>query len=110
MSTGSEYTRKYGRKIGWFVFAGLFEKVCFPAAVLLLAIFHPWVFLATVAIESLLVFYISSVLVLKQNLFRHILISVAATPIRYAYLVFDLFVLVRFLFDLAFKRSLTWRK
>jgi glycosyltransferase involved in cell wall biosynthesis len=108
---GVEYTRKYGRPIGWAILLALVEKIGFPLAVLLLAVFGHWEALAfTLTSETLLILLITAVLSEKASRVEYLLKAVIATPIRYMVMMYDLPVAARFLTDIAFSKKPRWRK
>jgi glycosyltransferase involved in cell wall biosynthesis len=109
-SFGIAYTKNYGRPIGWFVFTTAFEKLSFPAFIIIMALVHFWEpLLITLVAEVLL--YTSLITFLHQsqrvkNFFKAILF----TPIRYSQILFDVVVIARLMIDLWITKNRRWRK
>lgn len=109
-SFGEEYTRQYGRPMGWLIFTSLIEKLFFPTAILCLLALRLWEpLLMTIAAETficvLILFIIS-----KGHRIEYAVKGIVATPIRYAYLMYDFVNILRFSADIWIFRKRGWRK
>lgn len=109
-SFGIEYTKKYGRNIGWFVFTSCLEKVCFPIVILMLIILRQWEALylgigMEIALFTLILTYMN-----KTRRISHFIKALLFTPIRYSQLMFDLVVMGKFMIDLWVTKNREWRK
>lgn len=107
---GTKYTQKYGRAIGWFIFATAIEKISFPLILLVLILLQYWqILLITIVVETsfraLFILFLT-----KTNRFRHFFNTFLFSPIHYAQVLFDLAVLARFMFDLWITKNRHWRK
>ena len=107
---GTNFTDLLGRPVGWSILTSLVEKVSFPIALLLMAVFRWWEALAVTllaeAVLSLLILFI----IAKDMRFKFLLMGLAATPIRYFVLFFDLITLGRFASDILISGNRRWRK
>jgi len=109
-SFGEEYTRKYGRPVGWVLLTSLMEKVFFPLALLAMIVLRLWEPLAiTVGAETLLSVVILAIVAPGQRL-QYLLKGLLVTPIRYLSLLFDLFTIGRFCADIWIFKNRRWRK
>ncbi|MBI5118325.1 glycosyltransferase family 2 protein [Candidatus Poribacteria bacterium] len=107
---GTEYTKKYGRALGWVFLTSAFEKISYPIVLLLMALLHWWIPLAiTLAAETILALTILTI-VAKGRRFEYLLKGIAISPIRYLPILFDLVTIVRFSLDLWVFRNRVWRK
>ncbi len=107
---GQVHSKRFGRPIGWAIFAQILEKVTFPLALILMIVMQWWEALAvTVAAEALLFVLLMTVFG-KEEKFLFILKGLAATPVRYLSIVFDLVTFTRFAFDVGSRRQSHWRK
>lgn len=107
---GVEYTRTYGRPMGWVLLLSLVEKIFFPTVLILMMLIGAWQPLGlTVAIETLISLFILSVVSQGQRL-EMVLKGLLVTPLRYASLLFDAVTIGRFAGDLWFTRQREWRK
>lgn len=107
---GAEYTRKFGRNIGWVMFASAFEKISFPVVLLIMIIFRLWeALLLTIAAESVLAL---SILLIgaKGHRAEYFLKGLVATPVRYLGIFSDLFTIGRFAVDVWVLKNRRWRK
>lgn len=105
-----EYTRKYGRPIGWVILLSLLEKILFPLVIILLIVFQMWEALfITLGAETLALLLISYFISHTGGL-RYAWRALLATPMRYGALIFDVFTMGRFLFDITLFRTHRWRK
>lgn len=118
---GLEFTRKYGRPIGWVILLSAAEKVFFPFAMLLMMLLGWWETLAiTLAAETVV-----SLMVLgfvartpKQGNFyrpkysgvRYFFKGLLVTPIRYLSLLYDLVTIGIFVVHVWILGEKKWRK
>ncbi len=108
---GSEYTKKYGRNIGWFIFTSAFEKISFPTIVIILIILKLWEALAITIGAEVLLYCIIIAIMHKNRRIRNFFKSLFfTTPIRYMQLLFDLYVMGNFMKDLWITKNRSWRK
>lgn len=120
-SIGSEFTKKYGRPMGWAIFMGLFEKIAFPVALLIMILLKLWEpLLVTMVAETL----VSSTILLiisrspgknrfSKTVFRgfqYFIRGILLTPIRYLSLFYDLFTILVFAIQIWIFRDKRWRK
>jgi len=107
---GREQTERYGRPGGWPIFLGLVEKISFPVVLLLLIVAGRWEALAlTVGIEvalSLLVLLI----ITPESRFACLIKGILIQPVRYASVMYDLVIVLRFAVDLWIRKNRRWRK
>ncbi|MFU8832576.1 MAG: glycosyltransferase family 2 protein [Wenzhouxiangella sp.] len=107
---GNEYTREYGRPLGWVYFLSAIEKIGFPTALLIMAILHLWEpLLITVAAETLIAITLLGIAAPRRKT-RLMLKGLITTPIRYLMLMNDLITITRFTVDLWITRNRKWRK
>ncbi len=107
---GAEYTKKYGRNIGWFVFTSAIEKVSFPIIILILLILRKWEILA-IGLGAEVLLYIGIITYVHKNRrIKNFFKAIIFTPIRYSQLMFDLFVMGKFIIDLWVTKNRQWRK
>lgn len=107
---GSDYTRAYGRPIGWVLFMSALEKIAFPTALLIMLLLQWWEPLAvTAAAETALATGILAV-VSKGRRLQYVFKGLLVTPLRYAVLLFELVTIGRFAADLWIFRNRRWRK
>jgi glycosyltransferase involved in cell wall biosynthesis len=107
---GEDYTREYGRPMGWVVLISAFEKVSFPTAITLMMILKMWEALGvTMAAESILSLTVLAV-ISKGQRWAYVGKGLLVTPIRYLSILFDLLTMFRFAFELWVLRSRRWRK
>ncbi len=118
---GLEYTREYGRPIGWVILLSAAEKVFFPFALLLMMLLGWWETLAiTLAAEtavslSILGFVARSPrqgVFLKSNYrgLQYFFKGLLVTPIRYLSLLYDLVTIGIFVFHVWILKERKWRK
>lgn len=107
---GIDITKKYGRPIGWFIFTALLEKITFPIIVLLMLIFNLWFPLLITVIAEVLLFSVLIALMYKPHRMMNLLKSILIAPIRYTFLLFDIFVMGVFIKDLFFSKTRKWKK
>lgn len=107
---GRDYTRRYGRPVGWLLAAAAVEKVFFPTALLIMAMLGHWeAFWVTVACESL-IGLTALVLVTKGHRIQYFFKGLAVIPVRYVLLASELVTLARFAVDLWITKNRKWRK
>lgn len=107
---GEEYTRTYGRPMGWVVLISAFEKISFPTVITLMLIMQLWEPLAlTLVAESILCLSILA-LISKGHRWAYVGKGLLVTPIRYLSILFDLLTMLRFAFELWVLRDRRWRK
>ncbi len=107
----ANFTQKYGRSIGWFIFSGLVEKVVYPATLIVLLILGQWfALIITIFVETLITGYLISVIAPAKRKLKDGFLSIMITPVRYFLLLFEWVVLTKFVCDILFKRELSWRK
>lgn len=107
---GIDYSRTFGRPMGWMIFAAALEKVFFPTTMLIMAILHNWEgLLITLLIETCISIGILTIVAKGERLsmlFKGLLL----TPLRYTVLMFDFVTILRFASDLWITRNRRWRK
>ena len=107
---GREYTRRYGRPVGWLLVAGAVEKIFFPVALLLMLLLRQWEALfVTMAAESV-VALAALVLVTKGQRLQYFFKGLAAIPLRYVLIAAELVTVGRFATDLWITKNRNWRK
>lgn len=109
-SFGEQYTRVYGRPIGWVLLMSAIEKVGFPAALIImigLGLWYP--LLVTIALESLISLTILTVIA-PENRLVYLGKGILVTPLRYASLLFDFVTMSIFASHLWVYRHKRWRK
>ena len=107
---GIEYSREFGRPMGWILFASAAEKIFFPTALLIMILLQMWQGLAvTVVAETALAVGILTVISRERRL-ESLVKGILITPLRYAILAFDLVTIGRFAGDLWLTRNRRWRK
>lgn len=107
---GSEYTKKYGRNIGWFIFTTAFEKITFPAFILIVIILGFWETLLITVVAEVTLYTFTIFITHKNRRIRNSLKAILFTPIRYMQIMFDLFVAGNFMVDLWLTKNRKWRK
>ena len=107
---GFEYTQKYGRPIGWYIFAAALEKVTFPMVIVVMIYFQLWLALMiTFGLEVLLYSFIIAIAHQNRkvlNFFKSIFLA----PIRYLVLFYDIVVFLVFIRDVIFGKGRSWKK
>ena len=107
---GREYTRRYGRPVGWLLVAGAIEKIFFPVALLLMILLRQWeALLVTMAAESA-VALAALVLVTKGQRLQYFFKGLAVIPLRYVLIAAELITVGRFATDLWITKNRNWRK
>jgi len=107
---GMEYTKKYGRPLGWVFLMSAIEKVFFPAILLIMMIMGIWGIVGlTLLAETILALIILSI-VTKGRRIEYFFKMLIISPMRYLAVLFDLVTMVRFFADLWIFRRRAWRK
>lgn len=108
---GEGYTALYGRPIGWYIFTSAFEKVVFPIVLLLLIIFRKWEILMLTLLAEVLLFSIANAAAARGGKrIKYFFDSFLITPLRYGILVFDVYVMFYFFFEIFVRKKGRWRK
>jgi glycosyltransferase involved in cell wall biosynthesis len=106
---GEDYTRRFGRRVGWVDMISLFEKVSYPILLLYFALFNHEVFWISIGLEAVLaslgVFMVAD----SGSRWKSAGMMFAATPIRLMTLGVDLVTTLRLLFDLG-TGNREWKK
>lgn len=105
-----EYTRKYGRPIGWFIFFAAFEKVSFPLVVILMLIFRLWDYLGYTLLFETLIMATLLLIYCKGERVSMFLKGILVTPVRYMVLFCDLIVFTWFMVEISIGHDKEWRK
>lgn len=100
---GADYTAQYGRPIGWVLFMSAFEKVAFPAALLIMILLKHWEPLAITLVAESAASTSLLVMVARGHRLEYFLKSLLVAPLRYAALLFDVATIGRFAADKADK-------
>lgn len=107
---GREFTKEYGRPIGWFIFLSVFEKFSFPLFLLIMFIMGWWeALLVTIAAETalfLIILFVTS----KGDRLQILLKGLLVTPLRYTVVLTDIVTSFRFFWDVLFAKDRNWRK
>jgi len=107
---GIDYSRTYGRPMGWIIFASALEKVFFPTTMLIMTILRMWeALLITVAIETAVSVGILAIIA-EGRRFKMLVKGLLLTPVRYSVLAFDFITIMRFAVDLWITKNRRWRK
>lgn len=108
---GQDYSKKFGRPIGWFIFTSIFEKIAFPVFLAILFYLQDWyLFLYTFIAETLLISLVVFASSKGRHRLRNFVKTILITPLRYFLLLFDTYVVLYFLKDLTFGTKGKWRK
>lgn len=107
---GIDFTKEYGRPIGWAIFFALIEKITFPVVIILMVGFRLWMPLfITILFESLITISVL-VYLAKGHRFEYLVKAIVTTPIRYALVLVDIYTIIRFLLDVFVFKNRKWRK
>jgi len=110
-ASGMDYTKQYGRPIGWTILFGLFEKISLPLVLVVLALLRNWdMFALTMIVEIIVLLALVTIMSLAKKRPDYIWKAIVATPVRYFMTMFDLGVFLSFLVDVWFVRDFKWRK
>ncbi len=107
---GADYTRKYGRPIGWVLFLSAFEKVAFPTALVLMILLQLWEPLVITLVAESVVATGLLVMVAQGRRLEYLVKGLLVAPLRYAVLLFDLGAIGRFAIDRWLLRNRRCRK
>lgn len=109
-SFGVEYTEKYGRPIGWYIFLSALEKITYPIVIISLIILKLWfALLLTYSIEVLLCATIIAITHRNRKI-KNFFKSIIMSPVRYTILMYDIVVIFYFIRDLIFEKNRKWKK
>jgi cellulose synthase/poly-beta-1,6-N-acetylglucosamine synthase-like glycosyltransferase len=106
---GLHSARQLGRPAGWMVFFAIFEKISYPLILVILLAIGAWEPLLITLGAEVLLYVILLAAYSKENRLMNVVKGVAATPLRYLAIVFDIVTIGKFLFDLVTKRG-RWQK
>jgi glycosyltransferase involved in cell wall biosynthesis len=107
---GREYTRRFGRPVGWLLVAGAIEKVFFPVALLIMLLLREWEALfVTIGAESVIALT-ALVLITKGERVQYFFKGLAVVPLRYVLIASELVTVARFAVDLWVSKNRKWRK
>lgn len=106
---GRQFARKFGRPGGWLTFFAIFEKLSYPAVLVYMMVIGAWEPLVVTVIAEMTVYTAIVGLFSREERFGHVVRGLAATPLRYGTLLFDIVTITRFLFDVLTGRD-RWRK
>jgi glycosyltransferase involved in cell wall biosynthesis len=106
---GEDYTRRFGRSVGWVDLVSLFEKVTYPSLLLYFAFFHHEMFWISIGLEAILATTGVFIVADSGSRWKSAGMMLAATPIRVLTLGVDLVTTLRYLFDLG-TGNRNWRK
>jgi hypothetical protein len=107
---GRQYTRDYGRPIGWAMFLSAFEKIAFPTALVIMLILRMWEALAVTLVAELVVSMTVLFVVSRGARITTVLKGIAITPLRYGLMLADTLTILRFATDLWITGNRKWRK
>jgi len=107
---GIEYSRRYGRPMGWILLASAAEKIFFPTALLIMILLQMWHGLAlTIVAETLLAVGIQTYISRGHRL-EAFACGTLITPLRYGLMAYDMLIIGRFAGDLWITKNRRWRK
>ncbi|WP_338601471.1 glycosyltransferase [Desulfoferula mesophila] len=107
---GRQFTKQYGRPIGWFIFLSAFEKLSFPLLLILMLAMGWWeALLVTLAAETGL-FLFTLFVTSKSDRFSSLLKGILITPFRYTSIIIDIVTTFRFFWDVLVTKNRDWRK
>lgn len=108
---GGDYTKRYGRPVGWVIFMSALEKIAFPAVLIAMLVMQWWEpLLVTLAAETVVSLSILAIISPPHHRMEYFLKGVLVTPIRYSILIFDFTTILRFAGDLWVSGNRQWRK
>lgn len=107
---GIEYTRRFGRPMGWVLFLAMVEKITFPTALLIMLALQLWEPLAVTLVAETGVSLAILAAVSRGQRLEMLGKGLLVTPLRYASLLFDSYTIARFAWDLWVTRNRRWRK
>jgi hypothetical protein len=107
---GTDYTKKYGRPLGWVFFTSAIEKIFFPTALLIMMLLCSWKVVGlTLLVETALALTILTIIAKGQRL-EYLLKGVIMSPIRYLPVLFDLATIALFFLHVRVFNNRNWRK
>lgn len=106
----SHDTKEKGRLIGVFIFAALFEKISYPNIIIIMMIIGWWKILGITLGIEIGIYIICILLMYKKNKFLNLLKALFLSPIRYAYLLWDTYIILNFTKDIWITRNRKWKK
>lgn len=107
---GTDWTKKYGRPIGWAIFLSTVEKVVFSLVLWLFILMGWWFILGlTLLLESTFAL-LSLAVAAKGERWKYLGKGILATPIRYLSVLTDIFTLVHFALETWVYKYREWRK
>jgi len=109
-SFGVEYTKKYGRPIGWYIFFAVFEKVAFPVVIFVMIFLKLWEPLLLTLGAEVLLYSVVIAVAHKNHRVKNFIKSIFLMPVRYTVLIYDVVVFFNFLKDLLFVKNKNWKK
>ncbi len=107
---GAKYTKTFGRPIGWSLLTSALEKVSFPTVIVIMMILGWWKILAITIAAETTVAVLFLTIIAKGHRLAYFFKGILLTPIRYAVVMFDLFVFGRFVMDIWILKNRKWRK
>jgi glycosyltransferase involved in cell wall biosynthesis len=107
---GEDYTRIYGRPMGWVLLISAFEKVSFPTVLTLMVIMELWTPLALTLVAETIICLTILTIISKGHRWAYLFKGLLVTPIRYLSIFFDLITMIRFALELWVIRTRRWRK
>jgi glycosyltransferase involved in cell wall biosynthesis len=107
---GDDYTRQYGRPIGWVMFMSAFEKVSFPTALVIMMLLGWWEVLGITLLAESLVAWTALSISAKGYRLEFLLKGILLTPVRYIVILFDFVTMLRFAADIWIFKNTRWRK
>jgi len=107
---GEQYTREYGRPVGWAMLLSAIEKIGFPTALIVMTILRMWEPLAVTLIAEVIVSLAVLFTVGTGRRLEMVLKGIVMTPVRYAMILADTITISRFAIDLWITGNRKWRK
>lgn len=107
---GPDYTRTYGRPMGWVLLISAFEKISFPTALAVMIILKLWEPLVVTLLAETIICLTVLVIITKGQRGAYFCKGLLVTPIRYLSVLFELVTISRFAMDLWFITTRRWRK
>jgi hypothetical protein len=106
---GEDYTRRFGRPVGWIELLSLLEKVSYPVLLMYFALFNHRIFWISVGLEAFLASVGVFIVADPGSRWKSALMMLAATPIRLMSLGIDLATTLKYLLDLG-TGNREWKK
>ena len=107
---GDQYTKEYGRPVGWAMLLSAIEKIGFPTALIVMTILRMWEPLAVTLIAEGIVSLAVLFTVGTGRRLEMVLKGIVMTPVRYAMILADTITISRFAIDLWITGNRKWRK